>query len=291
MRKHFSLRSLLVILMGLTAVVTLLGAVGTICLSFFPENFGVLGKAYIPYKPTYQLFVYVKLITAIVMGVVTYATARGIRWFYIGALLTLLVGIGVAAVPMYYSSSLRQIPFLSVAPTNMRFFVTLVTLIVFVIIRFPGIWNRSGLGSPPSKPGSVMTASGASLIVAGLAILTAPLWAGPSHILDGYNLVMTLEVPLLGGGIAMVLAGTGIMLQGRLRTYIKRSRRVPLRVPSTNATLITKGSRKVGQGGDKSPSYQPRRGGSQISRQVQGTGRGWWKETIQGGYAVKVRRS
>ncbi len=215
-----TIRGVVVVLMGATTVVTLLGAIGTVCLAWSPERYGTLGAAYIPQMPTYQMLVYVKLVLAVAMAAVTYATVRAYKWFYVGALVVLLIGISAAAVQMYTSSVQRKIAFLAVAPTNIRFYLTLVTLMVFAIIRFPGIWNKSGLGNPRSKPGSPMAAGGVTLMVAGLLILTVPIWAGPTHMLDGYNLVYALEAPLLVDGGALVLGGAILIMSRRQLTAL-----------------------------------------------------------------------
>ena len=94
------------------------------------------------------------------------------------------------------------------------------------MVRFPGIWNKSGLGNPTSKPGSPLAAGGAALIVAACAILTAPLWAAPDHVIDGYNLVLTLEVQLLVDGIAILVAGVGMVVYALGRRWSKQARRV-----------------------------------------------------------------
>jgi len=152
MKRFLNLRTLLVVVMGLTAIMTLLGGVGSTCVAFNAEQYPPF-KALVPFKSILQMLVYISVITAVLMMVVTYWTARASKWFYLSALITLLVGGGAAAVQMYYSSSLRQISFFAAAPTNVRFFITLAALIVFVMVRFPGIWNKSGLGNPTSKPG------------------------------------------------------------------------------------------------------------------------------------------
>ena len=60
-----------------------------------------------------------------------------------------------------------------------------------------------------------MAAGGAALIVAGLLMLTTPWWVGESHMLDGFNLVDTLQVPLLIDGTLLVLGGLGMVFGHR----------------------------------------------------------------------------
>lgn len=199
-------RIILVIAMGLATTMTLLGAVGTACLAWNGQFYGPAFKWIVPYMPTYQNLVYVSLAAGVAMTLVCYAIARGDRWFYIGGLVTLIGGGGAAAVQMFYTSSLKGVAFLATPPTNIRFFITLGALILFLIVRFPGIWNSLNSKSPNGR-GNLGIPTGTALIVSGFAMLTTPLWAGPSHMIEDENMVLTLIVPLLLDGVAMIVAG------------------------------------------------------------------------------------
>ncbi len=217
-----SIRTVLVVLMAATAVMTLLGAVGASCLAWNGDKYGPAFKWVVPYMTHYQILVYIKIVVGIAAVMVTYATARGDRWFYTGALITLIIGGAAGAYQMYMSSTLRDISFFADAPTNVRVYITVITLIAYALVRFPGVWNKSGLGSKTDKPGSPMAAGGIALIVAGSLILTTPYWVGASHILDGVNLVYTLEVPLLLDGTLCVVGGLAMVFARPLRELAAR---------------------------------------------------------------------
>ena len=214
------LRGVLGVLLGATVTMTLLGAVGTVCIAWSADKYGKALADYVPYMSAYQTLVYIKLVIAVVGIVVTYAFLRAERWSYVGALLTLLAGLGAATAQMYDTSIIRDIPFLAVAPTNIRFYLTSVTLLAFLIVRIPGIWNKCGLSNTTSKPGSPMAAGGVALIVAGLLMLTTPWWVGDTHMLGGYNLVNTLQAPLLIDGTLLVLGGLGMIFARKLMALV-----------------------------------------------------------------------
>jgi hypothetical protein len=216
------LKIILVILIGATAVMTLLGAVGTVCLAF-NGTFYPAFRWVVPLMPTFQMLVYIKVAVGCALVLVTYATARGDRWFYFGALIFLAAGLGAAAYQMYLSSTARHIPFLADAPTNIRFYLTTATLIAFLIVRLPGIWNKSGLAKPTGGPGSYSTPAGLAMFVCGLLIETAPLWAGDAHTVDGFNYVLTMQAPLLVDGLAMIIAGIALLAVGRHRIARQRA--------------------------------------------------------------------
>lgn len=213
-------RGVLVVAMGLTTVMTLLGAVGTACLAWNGQFYGPTFKWIVPYMPTYQMLVYVSLVAGVAATLVCYAIVRGDKWFYIGGLITLLVAGGAAGVQMFYTSSLKQISFFATPPTNIRFYITAATLVLFLVIRYPGIWNALNFNSA-SRRGNLGTPTGIAAIVAGLAMVTTPLWAGESHMLEGHNLVDTLELPLLFDGGALIVAGVCLLCARRVSAFVK----------------------------------------------------------------------
>ncbi len=200
------IRGLLVVFMGLTAVFTLLGGIGTVCVAWGAEKwkpFAVL----VPYKPIYQTATIITLIAGLAGFLVTLALLRGEKWAYGGSLVTLLVGIGTAGTKMYYSHMLRG----STAPTNFRLYVTVLTLLIFLAVRLPGIWKRVDWSKPPERFGSWSTPAGLTMFVGGIVALTTPVWAGSIHTVNGYNLVNVIWPELLVGGGLFVLMGAVVL--------------------------------------------------------------------------------
>ncbi|HEY3313666.1 MAG TPA: hypothetical protein VGL40_00055 [Bacillota bacterium] len=78
-------------LMGLTAVFTLLGGVGTVCVAWGAEKWKPFAGL-VPYKPIYQWATVVTLLAGLAGMIITYALLRGEKWSYVGALTTLVVG-------------------------------------------------------------------------------------------------------------------------------------------------------------------------------------------------------
>ena len=104
-------------------------------------------------------------------------------------------------------------------PTDARLYLTLFTLAFFLLMKIPGIWDKVNLTRMESD-GSTNTGAGMAMILAGFLALTTPLWAGPSHIMNGYNLVLVLELPLVVGGTALVITGVGLLLRTKLRVRL-----------------------------------------------------------------------
>ena len=164
--------------------------------------------ALVPYKPLYQALVIISLAVGIWGIPVTVSLVRGGEKVYRNALLVLLLGAISAGIQMGVSQSVRG----ASAPVNMRFFLTLFTLAVFLLLRLPPVWQRVDF-TQPTKGGSTGASAGTALIVCGIITLTTPLWAGPTHLSPmGENWVSVLQPPLIVSGSGMLLAGVVLLL-------------------------------------------------------------------------------
>ena len=261
-----TLRIVAIVLVAASAAFTLLGGAGTTCVAFNAAEYGNAFKMFIPFAPTYQLFVYISLVTGIaslgvafammrwpmwgtvitaVLSVVSiaaglimsktglegaaacvvaviagialaYVLARAYKWAYWAAIGTVAISAGVAAAHMYYTSTLKLVSFFATPPESMRFYVSVLTLVVLLVLRLPGIWKWVDFTQPWPERASKSTAGGVTAIMMGIIALSTPMWAGANHVVDGYNLVYVLEIPLAVGGWSLVLAGMGALITGAL---------------------------------------------------------------------------
>ena len=200
------LRVIVMILLSLTAAMTLMGGAGTSCVAFRAENWESMA-ALIPVKPIFQVLVVVSIAAAIYGIYAIVQLGRGKKGAYKMNLIFLGVGLIASAIQFYFSLTLRG----KTAPNNMRLYITVFTLLVFLLMRLPGIWQRTGFAGRDAGSGP-RAASGAALIVTGLVTITTPLWAAPTHVMDGYNTANELLWPLLLGGAVLIIAG-GLVLR------------------------------------------------------------------------------
>ncbi len=208
------LRGITVTLMGITVAITLLAGIGTTCVAIGAENYESMA-ALVPYKPLYQALVVISLAVGIWGIPVTVSLVRGGEKVYRNALLVLLLGAISAGVQTGVSQSLRG----ASAPVNMRFFVTLFTLAIFLLLRLPPVWRRVDF-SQPMKGGSTGPSAGTALIVCSIITLTTPLWAGPTHLSSmGESWIDVLQMPLVVGGWIMLLAGGVLSLASAGRVW------------------------------------------------------------------------
>ncbi len=201
------LRIIAIILMALATIFNLLGGIGTSCVALFPTRWGPDMAKLASMQWLYILL----MVSAIVVSawgiVVTVALARGKTNAYRNALIVLVASMVIAGVQTFVSISLRG----KGAPQNMRFYLTALVVIVFLLLRLPPVWKRIG-GFTAGGRDDFATPAGLAAFVGGLVALTTPLWAGPTHIgPDGAQWVNVIRTPLLLGGMLVMLVGIALL--------------------------------------------------------------------------------
>jgi hypothetical protein len=200
------LRGFAIALFGITILLTIIGGAGTVCLAFNAENFEGF-EALVPYKWLYQIFVYIKFIIGFIGIYTTYALIKGRKTSYRNAVILLISGVLVAAAQMITSHIVRG----KTLPVDMRFYVTLFTLIIFLIIRTKSIWSKIDFFKEKSVS-SQSTIISSAMVVMGIITLTTPIWAQSSHITpSGENLVNVLAIPLMFVGTSLIVGGIAIL--------------------------------------------------------------------------------
>jgi cytochrome bd-type quinol oxidase subunit 2 len=194
------LRIVAIILMGLTSALMFLGGIGTICIAFWPEKYESLAVM-VPYKPIYQVAAILTIAGGLLGVWVTIKLRHFDKRAFLYAVLILLLSLATAGVKMYFSNKARG----SVAPTNMRFYLTLFTLAYFLVMRIPGIWEK--VKSGPRQGNGADAGAGVAAIIAGALTLTVQFWAGPTHTFGGVNYADVWHVQLAIVGWALILLG------------------------------------------------------------------------------------
>ena len=196
------LRFIAILLMGLNAIFHLLGGAGTSCVALFAERWESMAGI-VPYKWLYILFVLVTLVVAVYAIRATIQLARSKPGSYRNALLILIVALLVSGAHMATSEILRG----SSAPTSMRVYLNALTLVVFLLLRIPGIYEKIGFenNSARNERGG---AAGAAMILMGITTLTVHLWAGSTHTwADGINYADVWHGQLTAAGWLLVTVG------------------------------------------------------------------------------------
>ncbi|MCB9421908.1 MAG: hypothetical protein H6667_19065 [Ardenticatenaceae bacterium] len=173
------LRIVGIVLLGLTAVITLLSGVGTTCVALDAAQFGMDSLA------SYQWLYIFYVAAGIVIGALgiwaTVGLIKSQNGAYRLSLIALILGLLTGGLHMATSRALRG----SSMPTDFIVYATILTLVVFLLFRTPGIWNRLNLTSQDDDVTGI--GAGVALIVGGTAVLTAHYWASLDHMIAGIN--------------------------------------------------------------------------------------------------------
>ena len=203
-------RVIAIVFLGLTAAMNILGGAGTSCAAFFTKQYPPMWALY-DYRWLYQLLVVTTVAVGLAGIAFTVGLARGGKHAFRNALIILAIGTALGAVQYFASLALRG----KAVPANMKLYANLITLVIFLVIALPGI--RSRVGFDAAGRGAGATGGGLAAILAGLTILSTPMWAASSHTYLGDNWVFVLSTPILLAGGGLLLAGVIILTRAALR--------------------------------------------------------------------------
>lgn len=200
------LRFIGILLMALTGGFTLLGGIGTSCAAFNPTGFGESMAPLAPFQWLYILFVLVG--TAIgVWGIwATVKLVKGMPDSYKMSLQALIAGVVIGFIHIYMSRMLRG----KSMPVDAVVYTTILTLVVFLLFRIPGIWQGVNFDKGSDKIGNM--AGGAAAILLGILTLTIQFTMGSTHTWGGVNYADAFNTGMTVVGAVLVLGGTGFLL-------------------------------------------------------------------------------
>jgi hypothetical protein len=198
-----TLRFIGILLMGLTGGFTLLGGIGTSCAALFPTRFGSMA-ALAPFQWLYILFV----LTGIAIGVwgiwATVKLVKGAPDSYKMSMQALGAGVVIGFIHIYASRALRG----KSLPVDAVVYTTVLTLIVFLLFRIPGIWQ----GVNFYRGGGNRTAGGVAAILLGALTLTIQYTMASTHTWGGVNYADAFNTGMTLTGIGLLLLGAGILV-------------------------------------------------------------------------------
>ena len=216
------LRTTAIVFMGLTATMNLLGGIGTVCAAFLTKHWPSMW-VFFDYRLLYQTLMIVTIIIGIFCVWSTMGLMRGGKNAYRNAVILLLVGSIVAFIQFYASLQIRG----KALPANFKFYTNAITLLIFLLLRLPGIRDRVDFSEPGKGPDKATT-GGLTALVTGMVVLTTAIWVGSSHIYQGNNWVHVLRLPLNVSGAILTFGGLARLLWTALDGLIQRRReRVP----------------------------------------------------------------
>ncbi len=170
-------RIIAILMMGITAFLTLASGAGTVCVALAAERFGAAMAPLIPYKWLYSLFVILTLAIGVAGVRAVILLIRGRKGSYRFTLLTLIAALLIGGIHLVVSRALRG----KSMPTDPVVYMTLITLVLFLILRLPSIRERVDFEHPEGDSSINTLAAALTLLACGMLTLTVGVWAGPSH--------------------------------------------------------------------------------------------------------------
>ncbi len=204
------LRFLGILTLGMSSVLVILSGVGTSCVALEPTAYEGM-EAIAQYQWLYVFYV-LSFIALGIYGVrTTIRLVKGKAKAEQEALIMLVASTLIGILHMATSRALRG----SSMPLDFIVYALIFTLALFLIFRLPGI--REKVQFDRHGDNSSAAAGGMTAMVAGLLVLSVPMWAGPTHIFNGQNLAAAFHPFTLGSGLALFLLGLGTLTYAILR--------------------------------------------------------------------------
>ena len=198
-----TLRFIGIVLMALTGGFTLLGGIGTTCAALFPTKFGSMA-ALAPFQWLYILFVLVGVGIGVWGIWATIKLVKGKSDAYQQSIMALVSGTLIGLLHIYMSRMLRG----SSMPVDAVVYTTVLTLVVFLLFRIPGIWQRVNFDKTNNR-----TAGGAAALILGIMTLTIQYTMGATHTWGGVNYADAFNTGMTITGIGLLLLGAGFLFR------------------------------------------------------------------------------
>jgi len=199
------LRFIGIVLMALTGGFTLLGGIGTTCAALFPTKYDSMATL-APFQWLYVLFV----VTGVAIGVwgiwATINLVRGTSDAYKMSLYALIAGVVIGGFHIYISRMLRG----KSMPVDAVVYTTVLTLVVFLLFRIPGIWQ--GVNFEKGNAKSNRIAGGTASILLSMLTLTIQYTMGSTHTWNGVNYANAFNMLMTTTGLAMFMVGVWIFI-------------------------------------------------------------------------------
>lgn len=216
------LRFIGILFMALTAGVTVLAGVGTSCVAFAPTNWGESMAKIAPMQWLYILYVIVTIAIGVLGIRAVVLLAKGRQGAYKAALLALVLGLIVGVLHMITSRNLRG----SSMPVDAIVYITILTLVIFLIFRIPSIWSGVDYSKAPRREGK--KSGGAAAIVAGALCLTIQFFMAPTHTLNGINYADAFHATMSIVGGLLIITGIGLIVSYHLAFKVMRTKTDPI---------------------------------------------------------------
>jgi hypothetical protein len=207
-----TLRIVGIVFMSLTAAFTIFGGIGTSCVALDPAGYGPAFMKLADYQWLYILYVIVTTAVGI-MGVrAVVLLIKGKSNAYRYSLIAMILGILIGGIHMATSRALRG----SSMPVDAVVYTTVLTLIIFLLFRIPGIWEGVNFSKPYPDKKTGKNAAAIALGLSGLLTLTIQFFMAPTHTIGGINYADAWHTVMTIIGLGLAASGSAMILQEKI---------------------------------------------------------------------------
>jgi hypothetical protein len=186
--------------MSLTAAFTILGGAGTSCAALLPTKWDSMAPL-AQFQWLYILYVIVTIAIGVLGIRAVVKLVKGHQDGYKAALIALIAGVLIGGLHMYTSRMLRG----SSMPVDAVVYITVLTLVVFLLFRIPPIWKGVDYSKAPRK--EKKTAAGVSSIVVGIFCLTIQYFMAGTHTWGSVNYADAFHATMILAAVVCTTAG------------------------------------------------------------------------------------
>jgi hypothetical protein len=207
-----TLRFIGIVLMALTAGFTLLGGIGTICAALFPTKWVSMAPL-ASFQWLYILFV----LSGVALGILgiwaTIKLIRGISKAYRMSVQILVAGVIIGGFHIYMSRLLRG----KSMPVDAVVYMTLLTLVIFLLFRIPFIWQGVDFDNGDGKINRM--AAGVASILLSIITLTIQYTMRSTHTWNGVNYANAFNMLMASSTIGLLALGIRILV-GKIKVRL-----------------------------------------------------------------------
>ncbi len=204
-QKKSGFQWLVLAFVGMAVLMNLTGGIGTSCVAFNTHNYPAYSSV-LPYQWLWQTFVITTTLVGLVGIWVILQMGKGKKNSYRNALIMVTLGAIIGGTHMYFSSLVIG----KAVPANVKFFANVLALIILLLLNIPSLQKHKEAFENGQR-GDKTIGMGITAHIVGLGLMTMPIWAGPSHTINGYNFVNALGTEIKITGILLVSLGTGLL--------------------------------------------------------------------------------
>jgi hypothetical protein len=208
------LRFIGILFLSISALFNIAGGAGTTCVALNPTAYDGY-EAIARVQWLYILYVILTAALGVMMVRAVVLIIKGRSNAYRVALISLVGAILVGLIHMMTSRALRESG--SSMPVDGVVYSTVLTLILFLFFKIPGIWQQ--VNFTRASRNDSQTAGGAAAIVCGCLNLAIQYLVAPTHTINGINYGDAFHITTTGIGWGLLVMGAALILKARMNVH------------------------------------------------------------------------